>query len=361
MMIKYKKEVLVILLVLALLLIAGCQRGPRQIDIYRGTEGVKVSFPDNLPPRELYEGSVVLVSVELWNKGAHPLDDWNNNHGIATLNYDPLYFSPETGPGLVDPASFLGQGHINRKFLVQGRSYDFHTGEKYYADLGFLRVKEVPGTREAPLTNIQAGVCYPYRTVLSQSVCIDADIYGLEHDPVCRSARTHSYSGGQGAPVVISRVESSMIPLGFDTSPPSGSAPLLDEEGALIGLRDSDVEGQMVLIQPSFRIYFRNADRGIVYTHREGVSIENACNPAIEGRTREDLNTLKVEASLGNITLECQPEVVRLLNNEGSTRCVLPLDGISGMSRNYMDILNIEAKYLYSTHVSKQVRINRAS
>ena len=331
-----------------LLVIAGCN-GPGPLEIYRGTSGVEISFMDSAPQRDLYERNEVLITVEAWNKGAYSLVS-QEEHAIIGLSYDPLYFRDVT------PDRTTGYAQIST--FLQGKSIGWPTGERTLANIAVLEVRDVPGTRETPITNIKANVCYPYRTFLTETVCMDADIYNIAHRPVCRNQPRHSYSS-QGAPVVIERLDSEMLPAGTVTQSEIAGRPIADPDGWLTGIGREQQDTSLMAVQPSFTIHLRNAGRGIVLTRKEDQPVNSVCGAGSDALTMGDINGLNVNAWLGNIKLTCQPETVSMIGGRGQARCFVPRNESIVVVSNYIDTLSVEVDYFYREEISKEVRINR--
>ena len=67
--------------ILALLALAACQQGVQSVNYYTGMQGLELTFVQNTLPKEVYEGMIVPLSAQLWNKGA------------ADVNYSEIVFS----------------------------------------------------------------------------------------------------------------------------------------------------------------------------------------------------------------------------------------------------------------------------
>jgi len=322
-----------------LIFLTGCgQSSPTPINVYTGTEGLTINFLENNPPKETYEDSELVVMAEVWNKGAHDLNGSEDNYAVVNLNFDTLYFTgqnPQLYP-LFAPSQ-------TQKLTLQGKSQSWPTGEKNYMQMANLKVNKITGTREMPTTTVEASVCYPYETILSQSICMDGDIYNLETTPVCRNKGAYTFSG-QGAPIAITKLEVDMIPAGLA----QGQTTSLGEETSSMKLK------------PSFKITFTNVGKGVVFTSNEYLLTQELCSISNRLYEKDNINTLKIKVYLGNDELTCMTNSeVKLYSNEGSIRCEVPQGKVYQINRNYESLLTIQADYYYRTSTSKTVQINR--
>jgi hypothetical protein len=332
------------------LLISSCTKSPTDINVYTGTQGVTVQFTTNNPPAQIYEGSVVMLMAEIWNKGAFSPDTKSSQKTppvYITVNVDDVYFK-------------LNDGNYQDNTLsvyLEGKSQVWPMGEKTIVPVGKLNVSEIPGTRESPTTKIEVSACYPYVTYFSESICVDTDIYNLETNPICKNQKTFTYPAGQGAPIIISGIDVDMIPVGVETNNVPISQPVLDTNGQIQAIGHGTIAGKDIIIQPNFRIYFKNTDQGVILAYEEG---QNPCltGPASRGEV------IKINASLGNTVLECTKPEIQMYSNEGSVRCYLPASKVSSqfeLNRNYELPLRVEAEYFYKTTTVKDVQIIRVS
>jgi hypothetical protein len=157
------------------------------------------------------------------------------------------------------------------------------------------------------------------------------DYMNEDNHPPCRNQPSYSYSG-QGAPIVISNIESSMIPLGEDR------------------------------VQPSFKIKIRNTGSGLVFSRDQGEGILSICSPSSGNKNYSDINGLRIEATLGTgeIKLKCVPEIIKLYNDEADATCFLNTETVSlAQSRNYMTLLTIKLDYAYRSFTTKTIEIQR--
>lgn len=339
-----------ILLLLIITLLAGCTGKPTPLNVFTGREGVTVNFLKNVPNYDLYEESEVLVSVELWNKGAYSINESVYNYGYVGLDFDPLYFELKN-----EQFTLLGETR-SEKFLAEGKSLGWPSGEKKIIDMGVLSIKEIPGTREMPKTTIEASVCYPYQTIFATNICLDADIYGAEDRPVCTNKGKLILGGGQGSPVAVSGITVDMVPRGIVQGGNVQGA-LTDEQGRLLGLGGGG-ETQQYLIQPNFNIEVENVGRGLVLSRNSSESIENICSLNLN-KAREDINGVTISAKLDGVPLICTPSFLKLFKESAEARCYVPLEKVTPLSRNREAILSVTLDYVYRDQIQREVTIHR--
>jgi hypothetical protein len=329
-----KKSTLVLLvisLVLLLSLTACDQRGYSQTpEFHIGKEGLNFRFVNQAPPQEVFEGTEFDVQLFIHNKGAFSLrspdDDETQYRAKVNLEgYDSSKVFSIT-------EAFLGQGlYVNPEHIrLEGKSYYYPDGEQDYFPLERFFAKAVPANFETSKVSFQATICYPYKTFFSEQVCIDTDPEGLgRRQQTCRVSDL-SFSGGQGAPIAVTKIESKMIP-----------------------------RGQYVL--PQFTIHLAHLGKGeftdfILEADDNGVQ---GCSSEV---TYTDKNIVAFNAWLGSDKLTCVTEKVRF-DEKGKTSvdCFLDSQSIFAVGDNYYTQLGVELNYLYSQTTSTEVTIKRSA
>jgi hypothetical protein len=288
--------------------------------------------------------------AEVWNRGAFTSDTKSNPPTppiYVSVNVDDVYFK-------------LNDGNYQENilpFYLAGKSQVWPIGEKTITIVGKLNVSKIQGTRESPTTKIEVSACYPYKTYFSESICVDTDIYSLETEPICRNQKTYSYPAGQGAPVIVSRIDVDMIPVGVESGSVSISQPILDASGQIQDIGHGTIQGKDIIIEPNFRIYFRNVDQGVI------LAFDGNNNPCVSGPSAKG-EVIKINASLGTTELICSKPEIMMYSNEGSVRCTLPANRVNGqfeLNRNYELPLRVEAEYFYKITSAKDVKIMRVT
>ncbi len=313
------------------LLVTGCGRqAPYETNFYTGTSGITLSFEEGSPPPEVYEGSAAPVILKVWNRGAR---DVNYSDVLVSVRGDAFYVEVEQDPAFSDPAFRLLEGEP----VLHGRGYGFPEGE-YVEVRPFVQFKEILGLRESPTTQLSATLCYPYETVFTDTVCVDANAFsGNVQRQVC-VAESKTYAGGQGAPVAVTMVENRPSPY---------------------RVRAEGGRGYLDIIRPFFIIRVENVGGGSVTsipppTREDAVA---ACNFRVPEGLR---NTVSLSARLGNLTLECTPDPLVLTNDRAYASCVLPYNTETPLNApNYLSTLQVRLRYFYRESAAREVRIVR--
>lgn len=291
-----KRGLFTISLLLVLLLINGCSKTNTDIDLnkntYTGTEGVTVKFMTDYPPARLYIGpsDTLNIIAELENKGAYDAT------GILFI-----------------------EGFDSRMISIFPKSADFNLDKKERDILGGYQTKEFSSNfinwqeGQSEVTQpIVLTALYDYETTASASVCLDPQISGLYASQKACTAKTVSLSGGQGAPVAVTRVES-----------------------------------EMASQKAYFTIYIKNMGTGDVW--REGTS-------DIHNIPFTELNKVYYDVSLSGVPGECKPDNPITLNKdtkEGKILCVFDITSDKAEQRSMQIILD----YTYSQSIKKEIKL----
>ena len=247
----------------------------------------------------------VIVMIELRNKGAFPVTGGN------------LYLSG------FDNQIIQGLSSAARQFSIDGKS-------RFNSEGGF-NVLTLPtdissGNIILPrgVDNIQQNIivhaCYNYKTDAAPVVCIDPDPYREVGVKACRSTDIIAgLAGGQGAPVVVTRVEEEMAP------------------------------GKVFL-----KIYVSNSGGGTVLNQAN----IGDCPYQIKYKDIGDVHYSVTANTLGGTTRStgtCEPTTkLKLIDGKGVIYCSFSAT-ITGSA--YKTPLQIELTYGYMDSVSKQVEI----
>ncbi|RME53066.1 hypothetical protein D6783_02980 [Candidatus Woesearchaeota archaeon] len=300
-----------------LALLSSCSQPPTTPPIYQGREGVVFDFTPGRPPDEVFEGRSFVLSILAHNKGASSLN--NNSFGIVKLGFDPRY--------LRLTRTLLPDMNIQ----LEGKSEAYPQGEQNVFDIALFEAKQADASFSQSYTDISLTMCYPYRTFLSTPLCVDlSKYYENRRDEVCYA--TPLAFQDQGAPVAITTVESDFLPL---PSP----------------------ETEEFKVKPDIRITITHIGNGIILAPTPQETLAQQCS--LQG-SEETLNTVHINATLGGKQLSCTPELVHLMEQEGTVFCTFPGDeGVLGKS-NYETILTIELTYTYLETKKKQITITHA-
>jgi hypothetical protein len=326
------KKLILIILVLSLLVLAGCRglsrdRPITDADVRKGREGLVMDFIENAPPESVFEGSketssVFPIAVELQNKGASDIEK-----GLLVFGFEKTYVDVVSGDD------------ERQEFNIKGKSVFNPNGDEGFITIN-AQAKKIGGQSETHPSTILATACYLYKTVFGSSACIDTDIYGIRRGEKVCDIEDLTFGGGQGAPVVITKIETRMLP---------------------------DVDENRV--KPHFIIQMRNMGKGEVISPEKDEEnpdryiYENACTS--KSLDYKDFNTLIIKASLSGTNLNCkvseedsESAIIRLRDKEDLVRCTL--EEPIGIDRGaYVAPLKIELEYGYTFTVSKDIIIEK--
>ena len=328
------KKLILTIGILSLLIIAGCSEGGfsgigkkkpiTDVDIRKGTDGIKMEFLPNAPPQNVFAESGFPISLRLKNAGASDIPEDNKGtlqieRGIVIFGFEKAYLDIPNIP----------QGKV--LFDVKGKSIYAPLGDEEFISVNAKAGAVGPQSEKHP-TTIFATACYPYETVFGASACIDPDIIGEGKGQKACIVKDLAFTGGQGAPVAVTKVETRMLP---------------QDDGK---------------IKPHFLIYVKNAGNGQVVNISK---IDRACSS--EPLDYKDFNTLKVNATLSGAELDCDPAdgmqktaEVRLRDKEDLIRCTYDEDGgINAGSDAYVAPLRVELDYGYTFTISKNIIIEK--
>lgn len=305
-----KRGLIVIIAVIVLVLIvSGCDR--RKInpderirqDVFRGTEGLYMRFVPDLPPTRIYDAGALNILAELENRGTADVSGTNCYAHLS--GYD------ETIIRGMDREKYCGPNLWGKSSVYPEGGFDTIEFKTDYVRLPFgvdsLKQKFILTT------------CYDYETIASPIVCIDPNLYKVRALKEACTVRDVTVSGGQGAPVAVTRVDVDM--LGRD--------------------------------KVAFRIHIRNVGGGTVL--RRGISLagrgSNSCPYNLD---YDDYNIIDYDIRMSGGTLEsCSPDQARLIDNEASIFCKFWVSG----DNSYTTPLQIGLGYSYMDSISKTVDI----
>jgi len=334
-----KKFVLSIITYLSLLLLllffsscAGMIPKPGAVSYQTGTSGLDIKFLDQSPQSELYEGSSFIVGFMIENNGA--FDVSQGNYAILSIGFDPFYVDASgvsAGGSRTGGAQTATNSVLFSGIQLNGKSEFYPAGQYSFLTFSGFKTREVIGQMEMPRTQILASLCYPYQTFFSGTVCVDLSIAGQSmRQEVCYEKDFQL--SGQGAPVAITAIN-------VENQPTSDT-------------------GTQVAVKPVYTIHVQNKGQGSVLSPVVGsANLERVCS--LQDLTRQDFNTINIEATLSNIRLTCNPSTIKLYNNEGITRCEVNDESLFAGNHNFETTLTVKLSYVYQTSVSKSIAIRR--
>ena len=317
MKIKINKNLVLITGILFLLILSACNIGSStksitDADVRKGTDGLALAFIKNAPPENVFEQSTFPIAIDLKNKGASDIEN-----GVFAMGFEKEYVDTSGK----DPKSV---------FNLKGKSIFNLNGDEKFIELN-AKAKQVGSQSETHPSTIFATACYPYKTILGTSVCIDTDIFGTKLRNKACEVKDLLFNNGQGAPVAITKIESKMLPV--------------EDES---------------MIKPQFIIHIENKGNGEVIKSEK---IGSVCtNEPLDFR---DFNIIQIKASLSeNEKLNCNIDGTettaesRLRQKKSIARCTLE----NGIQRNidaYTSPLRIELDYGYTFTISKDIIIEK--
>lgn len=309
-------------------------------DFYKGTGGLSLTLIENTPPKEVYEKTDFIIGFNIQNEGSHDIED-----GIITLGLEKDYVNiiedwkndlgkTESGEDKLIPI----KDNLNSlSFKLAGRNVYTPAGEQ-----GIVYVTAQPNQlavqSQSLKSNIAITACYPYRTEVVTTVCIDTDITNTRvREKSCLIKDINLDS--QGAPIAVTKIEYKMLPKGHD------------------------------FVKPEFIITLENKGNGEVIKPNKKL-IENACGLSkifSEDEQKLSFNIIHLRAYLSSgdqAQLRCEPALddyianVRLKEKKGIARCILD-DGINIVRGTFTTPLRILIDYGYTFTVSKEITIKK--
>lgn len=321
------KKLILVFFVVLLVIISGCkntgtQKSITDEDVRKGAEGLTIEFIKNAPPDKVFEDSIFSIVLRLKNKGADDVPSKDTNRkGFLVMGLEKTYMS------IQNPSD------EKKEINVKGKSILNLNGDEEFVEIK-AKTSKVGAQSETHPSTILATACYPYRTILGASVCVDGDIFGTKLRNKACQVKDLQFSNGQGAPVAITKIESRMLP-------------------------DADSDK----IKPHFIIHIENKGNGEVINLEK---IDEACSN--KPLTSKDFNIIKISASLSNQDLNCNvggdiggelsiPES-KLRQKKSVARCTLE-EGIQRSQDAYTAPLRIELQYGYIFTISKDIIIEK--
>jgi len=318
------KKIILMAGILLLLVFTGCDKinktGKKgqtpisEVDVRKGVEGLKMEFLPNAPPNNVFAESGFPISLKLKNDGASDIKE-EDGGAIFVFGFEKAYMD-------------IPVPNQRSVLSIKGKSIYAPLGEEEFININARAGAIGPQSEKHP-SSIFATACYPYETVLGTSVCIDTDITGQRRGQNVCVVKDIVFTGGQGAPVSVTKVETRMLP---------------QDDGK---------------VKPHFLIYVKNAGNGEVI---DPGKVEAACTSGT--LSYGDFNTLRVKASLSGVPLKCSedegPVIVRLRDKEDLIRCTYERDGgINSGADAYVAPLKVELEYGYTFTISKNIIIEK--
>ncbi len=415
-------------LILAFIAIAGCSGGKSRSsltdeDIRVGTDGLEMTFLQNAPPKNVFEGGSFPISLRIKNAGASNIgddpktEDVVEQSGIIVFGFEKAYVGlvgnikdeagklsneklndkereeknalKENGINQEDLAGIIAISEKNpenpndeekkqleklEKFVeilanFRAKKYIEITGKQVFnpkGDESFISInawaKKIGGQSETKPSTIFATACYPYKTILDASVCIDTDVIGQRRGQKSCKIKDLELGDGQGAPLAITKVETMMLPQDEAKIKPH----------FIIHIKNSG-DGQVIRREAAKEDkYSINKVTEETKESKEETTInilERVCSSEPLSYMKEkDFNTFNVKATLSGVELDCNPDEkigpgateARLREKEDMIRCTYEKDnGIDANLDAYTAPLKVEMDYGYTLTISKDIIIEK--
>lgn len=345
-----KKELILIMICICLLT-SGCinQNPPKDFTnaktLFKGYGGLKASFVKNAPPTKVFEEEYFSAILKIENKGAYDVG-FNEQGEEDTSKRGTLVIIPESS--YVDISSeqckdcgIKKDEFVNPKvgfpntgyFQVRGKSLTDPIGDNINV-YSTLKSRELLSLSNIHESSIFATLCYPYQTEVSASVCIDPDIYNLKPTEKACESKSLVFSGGQGAPVAITKIDVKISP------------------------------GEKEELHPVFIIYIENKGQGEVVNIEK---VKNVCDGFIDQSEEGNkyFNQINIkEAKLSTNDLDCSQgkskDTLFLTGKKGVIQCrVKDSEPISPDQPSYSTPLSLTLEYGYTSTISKRFNIEK--
>ena len=311
------KKSTILISILLVFVIAGCKstssnKSITDEDVRKGFDGLSIAFVKNAPPDKVFEQSVFPIGIELKNKGASDIIK-----GFLVMGFEKEYVDSVVG-------------EAKETFEIKGKSIFNLNGDEEFMSLN-AQAKKAGSQSETHPSTILATACYPYKTILGTSVCIDTDIFGKQLRKKSCQAKDLQFDKGQGAPIAITKVEVRMLP-------------------------DADNDPNKII--PHFIIYLENKGNGEVVAEDK---IEDVCSRKPLGF--RDFNKVTIKAFLSDKELNCnsgeaEKAESRLREKKDIVRCTLE-EGIASNRDAFASPLKVELDYGYTFTISKDITIEK--
>ena len=194
-----KKNLAIILI--SIIVLTGCGSSPKDtlddIEFHKGTKGLVVEFTKNTLDEVVEEGRIY-ATLELKNIGASDIKE-----GILVPSVEQDYVEIDSWK---IPDNFRTARDNVLLFNLKGKSLSLQKGEKQIVS-AIINTKKIEDTRNKIESTLVFNMCYPYSTILSETICIDTDPEGLSVAKKTCESKDITTMGGQGAPISITKVE----------------------------------------------------------------------------------------------------------------------------------------------------------
>ena len=311
------RKIILITFIFLLFLSFGCTpKTEDSVDYRKGTQGIVMNFMEDMPPAKMYDNMPIDLVVEIRNKGAYPQPNPITGWAINVINPNAkgigtLYLSG------FDDKIVTGMPKQMKIPELEGKtSYNLEGGFDtvlFHGNIVDLSSRKIDTNYNAEFLVIS---CYNYETIAYQTVCIDPDPYSIKQKTkVCTVPPSYSLSGGQGAPVAVTKIEETTL-----------------------------------ANKIQFIIYIKNVGSGKVID-KNRLNID--CPYSLSS---ENLDKVYVSGRVSGYSLSCKPRnPITLTKGERIVVCTIPKPTMSKSA--YTTPLQIKLEYGYSSSIQRSVEI----
>ncbi|RLE37633.1 hypothetical protein DRJ17_06140 [Candidatus Woesearchaeota archaeon] len=311
------RKIILIVLIFLLFFSFGCspETGETDVDYRKGTHGIVMNFMTDIPPATMYDNMPIDLIVEIRNKGAYPqpnpITGWAINViSPTTKGIGTLYLSG------FDNTLIMGMPKQMSIPKLEGKNpYNPEGGYDVVSFRGNI-INFDSRNIDSYNANFLVTSCYNYETIASQTVCVDPEPYSTkEKTKVCIIPPSYSLSGGQGAPVAVTKIEETVL--------------------------SNKIQ---------FKIYIKNLGDGkIIDKNRLNID----CPYSLD---YTNLDKVYVSGRVSGYSLSCKPRnPITLTKGVGSVICTIPKPVMSKSA--YTTPLQVKLEYGYSSSIQKSVEI----
>lgn len=337
---------LILTIYVLFVLITSCTSQPtskktKDVDVRVGLNGLTLEFLKNTPPAKIFEYDTFPVIIKVKNNGAYSIQGYEV--AVLSLGFEKDY---------TRTIQLQESGNVKKSsdsnniafFNIEGKSNINVKGEEEVISYS-LQAGNIDPQSEAHPSTVNAVLCYPYKTQLDTAVCIDPDISNIRPGKKACKIQDLVFGNGQGAPVAITKIEVSMLPM-------------ISEQGQ---------ESKVII--PQFLIFIENRGQGTVIKKEK---VNEFCTQS--STKHEDLNIVNVQASLSGKPLDCRKDkisaelrgeeiriedaFVKLKDKKELVRCTLK-EGLPTTQDAYLSPLKIDLTYGYTQSISANYFIQK--
>jgi len=164
-----------------------------------GTKGLTIKFEENLPPEIASEGSQITISFLIKNEGTYNLEEKADGSPEEYF----LKVSSDTNSKIIidDERKTTHRQTLNESLIGinQYRTQGGFTTQEFQGEI------DSSSTQLKKTTRITGTLCFPYKTQLKTTTCLDDSLINFNEEKICEAGETLFES--QGAPVAITKIQ----------------------------------------------------------------------------------------------------------------------------------------------------------